>query len=180
LVCCDGICILGIKDMTGIFLTALAAFWIWAAIALSRWVGLWAPGHKWQRALSGFVFLLLLVAPLADEVIGKQQFGALCRKYAVQVVDEQNASNRRVIYVPRGPDKYASGTAVKIRIDPIVYKDIETNKILVSYHTLHAEGGWLIRAIGLSETNAPLLFPSGCAPENQDAFKQKFQITVVN
>lgn len=124
-------------------------------------------------------FILLLVAPLSDELIGMWQFESLCSKYAVQVI-EPGARDRQVVYVPRGADQYASGTAVRIRIDPIVYKDAKTNQVLVSYHSLHAQGGWLVRATGISETNSPILFNSGCAPKNEDAFKSELNITVIN
>lgn len=167
--------------MTGILLLGVVAIWLIAILSIARWVVcrlFSSPGVK----LLSFVMLVpvLLLMPLTDELIGAFQFGALCKKYAVQVIDERHAMGRRVVYVPRGPDRYADGTAVRIRIDPIVYKDTETNRVLVSYHTLHANGGWLIRMLGISETNAPLLFNSGCAPKEQDAFKQKFNITVIN
>ena len=88
--------------------------------------------------------------------------------------------NRQVVFVPRKNDKFAEGTAVRIRIDPHVYQDAQTGRVLVSYHTLHAEGGWLVRAMRISQTNSPMLFRSGCGPRDEDAFKKNFNITVIN
>ena len=123
---------------------------------------------------------VLLVVPLADELIGKQQFESLCERYAVQTIDEQHAMNRRVSFERRSADEFAKGTVVRIRIDPYTYRDEETKSVLISFHILTAEGGWLIRTLGISETNAPLLFRSGCAPEDAFGFQKHFNITVVN
>ncbi|MCQ8129931.1 hypothetical protein, partial [Methylomonas rivi] len=114
------------------------------------------------------------------EIIGRIQFKALCETYAVQYIDEKNAMNKKVFSVPRGKNIYAEGTAVCIQIYPEVYKDVETGKTLVSSHTLIATGGWLIRTLGISETNSPLLFNRACYPPNQDNFKKKFNIIVIN
>ncbi len=166
--------------MTGLFLIAVAIAWLATVVVLTRWVT-----RRFRSTASKFVsglvvFPVLLVAPLTDELIGKRQFESLCKKYAVVVIDEQHAMNRHVVFVLPQKDQFAEGTAVQIRIDPNVYRDAETNQVLVSYYTLHAKGGWLIRTLGISETNAPLLFRSGCAPVRQDAFKKKFNIIVIN
>jgi hypothetical protein len=166
--------------MTGLYVFAVVGLWLWIAFQFSRRISVRVSSSRGLRmSVAALVFLVLVTAPVADELIGWRQFESLCRKYANQVI-EPNAKNRQVVYVPRGNDQYASGTAVRIRIDPVVYKDAETNQVLVSYHSLHAQGGWLIRAMGISETNAPILFNSGCAPTNEDAFKSKLNITVIN
>ena len=166
--------------MTGILLFGVAFAWLIAVLILTRWVT-----RRFKSAIAKVVcslalFPIVLVAPLADELVGKQQFESLCKKYAVQEIDEQHAMNRRVVSELRREDRFAEGTAVEIRIDPHVYRDAETNQVLVSYHTLHAKGGWFIRTLGISETNSPLLFRRGCAPKDQDAFKKTFNITVMN
>lgn len=76
--------------------------------------------------------------------------------------------NRQVVYVRRKSDQFAEGTAVQIRIDPRIYKDVETDKILVSYHQLSANGGWLIRFLGISEIDAPLLFNNRVCAEKPE------------
>lgn len=166
--------------MTGILLIGVVVAWLFAVFTFTRWTIRRFDSGVSKTVAAMVVFPALLVAPVADELIGMQQFESLCKKYAVQQIDEQHAMNRRVVYVRRTQDRFADGTALRIRIDPIVFRDAETDRILVSYHTLHATGGWLIRMLGISETNAPILFGSGCAPKDQDAFKKKFNITVIN
>ncbi len=166
--------------MTGILLIGIAIAWLVAAIAITRSVARRFNSLPVKVLGSVVLFPALLVLPMVDELIGKQQFESLCKKYAVQFIDEPHAMNRRATAELRRGDRFAEGTAVEIRVDPHVYRDAETNQVLVSYHTLHAKGGWFIRALGISETNSPLLFRRGCAPKDQDAFKKKFNITIIN
>lgn len=166
--------------MTGILLIGVALAWLIAVLVLTRWVS-----RRFRSAFAKVVcalalFPTLLVAPLADELIGMQQFAALCKKYAVQVIDEKRAMNRRVVLVIPPTTQFAEGTAVRIRIDPFTYRDEQTNEVLISFHMLNAKGGWLIRALGISETSAPLLFRSGCAPPNPFGFQKAFNIKVIN
>lgn len=166
--------------MTGLILLVVAAAWLVVVGGLT-----WAVTSRIKHVAFRYVvalmaFATLLPLPVLDELIGKQQFEALCKQYAVQHVDEKNAMNRTVVYERRREETYAKGTTIAIRIDPRIYKDAETGEVLVSYHTLHAEGGWFIRMLGISETNAPLLLQSFCGPAQEDAFKKKFNIKVVN
>lgn len=166
--------------MTGILLIGIAIAWLVAVLIITRWVIRRLKSAAAKVACTLVLFPTLLVAPLADELVGKQQFESLCKKYAVQVIDEQHAMNRRVSFERRSRDEFAEGTAVRIRIDPYVYRDEETKKVLVGFHILNAQGGWLIRTLGISETSAPILFSSGCAPQDAFAFQKKFNITVIN
>lgn len=166
--------------MTGILLIGVVVAWLFAVFTFTRWTTRRFDSGVSKTVAAMVVFPALLVAPVADELIGMRQFESLCKKYAVVEIDHQHAMNRRVVATLRGTDQFAKGTAVPIRIDPYAYRDAETNQVLVTYHTLHARGGWLIRTLGISETDSPLLFRSGCAPEDRYAFKKKFNITVVN
>ena len=166
--------------MTGILLITVAIAWLIAVLAATRWVvqRVNSPAMKVMNSLA--LFPVLLIAPLADELVGKQQFDSLCKQYAVQVIDEKHAMNRRVSFERRSNDVFAKGTAVRIRIDPYIYRDVETKNVLIRFHILTAQGGWLIRALGISETTSPLLFQPGCAPENVFGFQKEFNVTVIN
>jgi hypothetical protein len=166
--------------MTGIFLLIVVGLWLWACVAMTRALMRRWKGRAWGVPAACAMFVALLVAPVADEIVGKFQFDALCSDYAVQTIDLKNAPNRQVIFRPRANDTYANGTAIQIRINPHFYEDSVTGKVLVRYHSVHARGGWLVRALGVSETSAPLIFRSACAPADEDGFKKNFNITVIN
>lgn len=166
--------------MSGIFLIVVFLVWIKICAALSRKITRNIKSRIKKATGRLIIFFILLLAPLSDELVGLFQFKSLCKQYATVTIDEQNATNRKVRYETRSQDNYAKGTAVKIRIDPYVFRDVETNKIVVSYNILHAKGGWLINLLGISETSAPLLFESGCAPVEAHAFTKKFNIQIVD
>ena len=168
--------------MTGILLIAIAIAiaWLIAVLAATRWVVLRVNSPTVKAMICLLLFPVLLVFPVADELVGKQQFDSLCAKYAVQVIDEKNAPNSHVKSVGGSGDWYAAGTAVRIRIQPWIYQSITTQRVVASYHTLHAEGGWLIRALGISETGSPILFSRSCAPSDERAFLKKFNIDIAN
>ncbi|MDU9398910.1 hypothetical protein [Pseudomonas sp. zfem003] len=166
--------------MSGILLIAVLVTWLLICRAISKKLTRNIKSQTRQTTSKLAIFSILFLAPFSDELIGAFQFSSLCDKYAVVEIDEQNAKNRTVIVEPRSSDTYAEGTALKIRIDPYVYRDIETNKVIVRYHILQAKGGWFIRLLGISETNAPLLFNPACEPENVYGFKKTFNIKVVN
>jgi hypothetical protein len=172
-------CVAG-RVMTGILLIAVAMAWLVVAFFLTRRITRPLRSSFIRLATGSLAFPVLLVTPLADELIGAWQFNSLCKKYAVQVVDEQAALNAHVVSTDGSGDRDATGTAVRIRIRPWIYQDATTGKVVVSYHTLYANGGWLIRALGISETTSPLLFARSCGPANERAFVKAFHITIIN
>jgi hypothetical protein len=165
--------------MTGALLFIVAIAWVAAAIFAGVFIGRRLPNGIWRPVVAVAVALVLLAAPLADEIVGMQQFRKLCEIHAVQHIDS-NAKGRRVALAPRAGDTYAEGTAIKIRIDPWIYRDVGDGRVLISYSTLRAEGGWLVRLLGISETNSPLLFNPSCRPTDERGFISKYDITVVN
>jgi hypothetical protein len=166
--------------MTGILLLAVTLAWATAAFYLARWTTrpFKSPGVKLFVGI--VMFPVFFIAPLSDELIGAWQFNALCEKYAVQVIDEAHARNRRVRFMRRNSDTYASGTLLRVRIDPYLYRDEETDQVLISFHILSAKGGWLIRTLAISETDAPLLFPASCEPSDAFEFRSVLNVTVIN
>lgn len=166
--------------MSGILLIGVVSLWIWAAVAIGQMLTSKLK-DSWIKSLVTFLVTAVLIPlPVADEIVGGFQFRALCDKYAVQEIDRKNAYNREVLSVGGNKGRFAEGTAVQIHIQPWIYQDKQSGLIIVSYNTLHAKGGWFIRALGISETNSPLLFNGDCAPPNQNDFKSKFNITVIN
>lgn len=165
--------------MSGILLIAVFIFWLIAAVWISQCVTRRCKTEGAKVVCALLLFPIIFIAPVVDEIVGGHQFSQLCEKYAAVEIDEEKAMNRRV-YVDLAEEyKYADGTLVEVRINPHVYRDADTNEIIVKYHTLHAGGGWLIRFLGISETDSPLLFNRGCAPLGRFDFKEKYNIKVV-
>ncbi len=116
--------------MSGIFLIVVAIVWMTAAVAITRWTTRSFRSLGIKVLVGIVVFPVILVAPLVDELVGARQFEDLCERYAVQVIDEQHAMNRRFVSEPGEADEFAPGTTVRIRIDPWVYKTRKQTKCL--------------------------------------------------
>ncbi len=166
--------------MTGILLLIVVGLWLWACWAMTRALMRRWKSRAWGVPAACAAFVALLVAPVADEIVGKFQFDALCAKYAVDVVDEARAVNRRVLFEPRTANQYANGTAVRIQINPFRFRDAQTEEVLASFHMLEARGGLLVRMLGISETSAPLTFGGGCEPPNAFEFLKRLNMTLLN
>jgi hypothetical protein len=166
--------------MTGIFLLIVVGLWLWACVAMTRALMRRWKGRPWGVPLACLAFVALLIAPVADEIVGKFQFDALCAKYAVEVIDEARARNSRVFAAPREMDALGTGAAVHIGGNQFRYLDEQTNDLLASFHVLSAKGGWFIRLLGISQTSSPLTFKAGCAPPNAFGFLKTLNMTVLN
>jgi hypothetical protein len=165
--------------MTGLLLLFVLGIWltfvIWLTPKLTKAM---QPGSV-KKIAQFLLFLILLVAPIADEIIGGFQFRALCSEGAVVKVDEEKARGKTV-KLRSDEDSYVQSSFVPIRIQNWIYEDTKNRDVVISYQVYHATGGWLIRALGISETTSPLTFSSYCAPSNQMSIFKKLNITKVN
>ena len=165
--------------MTGIFLVAVVLIWLVTAMFITRWVTSHFKSLVVKVVAATVTLPTLLMAPLADEFIGMKQFHGLCRQYALDNIDRAGAQNANVISVD-GRVRTLPNTAVRIDVQSWAYQNVATGKVVVSYNTLTAQGGWLIRAMGMSETNAPLIFNGSCAPIEYRKFIDTFNIKILN
>ena len=165
--------------MTGILLIGVFAAWLWVSVAVARWAYRKVRSPR-IRLLAGFVAgTLTLVFPVLDEVVGAWQFHRICQQHAGQFIDEANAKDRSVTF-EGATTNVDTGTLVEIRMNTKTYRDVETKRVLARHHVVKAKGGLLIRTLGISETTAPLVFPTYCAPRNQDEWRRRLNVTVVN
>jgi hypothetical protein len=141
--------------MSGRLLLAIFGLWVGLAFKLSRFIGnepLTVDGN--DADCNAVSHTAAAADHRRDHRCGSVQGAS--ERYAVQTVDEPHITNRRLVYERRGADQFAEGTALKIRIDPTVFRDAEMNQVLVSHHTVHATGGWPVRVLGISEINSAL------------------------
>ena len=161
--------------MTGLLLLILAALWLVAAVFITRFVARKVPSPGWRPAVATIVFFALVVGPLADDIIGGRQFKALCQEKTPINVDRSRAVNKTVYLLDERPYR-PSGLLVPVTEQPWRYADVDTKEILVSFSTLEAKGGWLIRALGISETDSPITFERFCGPEDRSSVFQSLNI----
>lgn len=107
------------------------------------------------------VFVSLLVLLVADEIIGRQQFLSACSRYAV-VEPLPEIRSDRIYSVKSDRADSIDGAVVPLTIIRSVAIDVEDGKKLFRYATIFAKGGWLIRTLGISNSDSPLFYPPIC------------------
>ena len=102
----------------------------------------------WLRIVVRLIlFLVLLVAPIADEWIGKMQFNDLCKKEAVIKLSSDWRSVKRAKDVSTGPN-YLGGYFIRIKEYHDIYLDIDTGQKFLEFKTFITKGGMLSDRFG--------------------------------
>lgn len=123
-------------------LVGLVLIFIWFAICavlaikIPQWLG--AKRRSWLWSL--FLFPILVVAPIVDELVGMRQFEQLCKERAVVHVSPDADQVKRA---KRGDSRYVElpGYWINITSQPVAYIDIDTEKAFLSYEIFHTKGG---------------------------------------
>jgi hypothetical protein len=158
--------------MTGFLLIAVVITWaIVANVIATRLVSRLQPDQK-RRIAYVVVLVVLLVVPLADEIVGGFQFRALCRKNGRYDSAFAKVEGRTVVFSScKLP--HSDSTVLTTYARSVCLLDPQTRSVVASYVEYNVKGGWFIRVLGISETNAPLTFGNSCRwsfPESvQDA-----------
>lgn len=150
--------------MSGLFflsmvgLLAYLAWWLAGLVARrmpNRWLG-----KGLQIVLTVFLMSLLVV----DELVGGYQFHQLCEQNAMLKIDPEKAKGRTVkVARATKQSNLLPNTAVPIYTTVGSLVDVQTGEEIVTTAWNSAEGGWLIRALGISGSNTPLVIrPSTC------------------
>ena len=164
--------------MTGLLLLLVVTIWAFAAYWLTRLIATKVPNAGRRISARIGVFLVLFALPLADEIVGLFQFQHLCRQHSGIQVDRAKAIGKTVHLAPM-PSEEVSGTWVKIVLQPIRFLEKASGEPVMSYSGLTAYGGWLIRTLGISEKDKPLLFRGSCWPKETDRFMKELNIKVI-
>ena len=161
--------------MTGLLLLLVAATWLAIVAALAYAATKRIEDTVWRSAVALALVVVLIPLPLIDEIVGKQQFEQLCKDNATVIhVDRSTAVGRTVYFVPQ-PAVEIKGAWVRIVMKPKRFVDATAGETVLDYNELMAEGGRLIRALGISEGGVPLTFTSTCAPASRPASIETFK-----
>jgi hypothetical protein len=165
--------------MTGIFLLFVMAIWLGIAVWLGKIIATRLPATRWRGAVGMLIVALLLPLPLIDEIVGARQFKQLCKENSAIQMNRVTAVGKTV-YLARTPDVEIKGTWVRVVLKPWRFVDSTTGESVVSYNTLMADGGRLIRTLGISEGGVPLTFKGTCVPPNRPGSIETFRIFGIN
>lgn len=167
--------------MTGLLLLAVVGLWVWACVAITRVVlrQVKSPPSRWLGAPT--LFTALLILPLVDEIVGGFQFRALCEKGAVLKIDAEKAKGRTVRVVIQPSNEVVPGQALRTLHSHLSYRIVDSEEEIARYDTYVVNGGWFIRALGISETNSPLLIGAPyCGPPNEGLMDKTYGFILTN
>lgn len=149
--------------MTGIYLLFVAVIWMAVVIWLSKTIARKLPSATWRIPVAIVIFSALLPLPLIDEIVGGRQFKQLCKDNS-QIHANKATAAGRTVYLAEVPFIEIKDTWVRVVLRPWRYLDATTNEPVISYNILMADGGWLIRSMGISSGGVPLTFKGSCEP----------------
>ena len=140
-------------------LIAFVALLIWLSGLLTRKM---RPGVR-KVLLRAVMVVGVFPLMVADEIIGKYQFEALCRANGIESADVSKARGKTVKREV-GEPRSSKWTAVPIKEWDWFYKDVDTGEILIHHKAYWAYGGWVMRYTPLSMGwPRPMLFEGSCA-----------------
>ncbi len=177
--------------MIGLLFLLVVSVWVVIAFSIAMFAARrTAQNVVWHLPLAVVFSVVLIPLPVADELVGKLQFDNLCKQSEEEQRVSQEARGRTVELrqVPHPaapghmtiPRREISGTLIPIREDSWDYLDSQSGKVLLSFKTYTAAGGWLVRVLHISETNHPLTFRSHCEPKSKSTIFQDLNVKKVD
>lgn len=145
-----------------IFLMFLVGFGLWLTVAvmLCKRVPRWLGVTKHGAVISVLLFPVVLVAPVADEIIGRWQFNRLCEREAVVTLSPDWEKVKRAL-AKELPTIPIDGYAIPIRVQRGEYVDMDTGQPFLAFKAFHTKGGLLFGRLGLG-----LGQTTSCWPKN--------------
>lgn len=133
--------------MSGIIFFGILGIWAFVAIKLTNFFTSDIQSQSKKYWLYPPVFILILIAPVMDEIIGGFQFRALCTPENLLVYDAEKVRGK-TLQQRFGPDYYINGKMLPIKVTESQWFDPTTKEVLLTRNIFYARGGWLLRSIG--------------------------------
>jgi hypothetical protein len=163
--------------MSGIILLVVLAAWIFVAVKITgffvRKIQFWVT----KVLVAMVLFVLIFIAPVADDIAGGFQFRALCTPENILVYDEEKVRNKRVI--TNESTVKTINKIIPIRELTREWLDPVDGKVLITHKMYQAKGGWLSRSIGFPQGSPPYTFDGGCDSKEYYELFEKLNITKV-
>lgn len=156
--------------MIGLLFLVGIGLWLTVAIVLSKKIPHWLGVTKHSAVISVLLFPVLLVAPIADEIIGRWQFNRLCEREAVVTL----SPDWEKVKAARDNDEPVTeidGYAIPIRVQRIEFVDANTGNPFLSYKGFHTYGGFLFGRLGLGLGQS-----TSCWPKDKTQLLNKLDI----
>jgi len=134
--------------MIGLLYLAGIAIWVLIANYFSRRIPRWLGLEKFIKTSQALCFIILLLLPIADELIGRWQFLRLCEQNDVIYLSLDWRDVIRARSSRHAPIQL-SWTAIPIEKRNSDFTDVDSGKVFLSYVSLNTNGGILLGKFGL-------------------------------
>lgn len=186
--------------MSGIIFFLILAVWFFVAknLAVLFCSVFNLPKGNVKRVITGGVFILILIFPIVDEVVGWFQFNTLCttentllydkdKVYGKSVVRRDTplstgwpVSTERTNSKRKGIAMYTLHKAIPIVVTTAQWEDSETGELLITYKFLQAEGGWLSHLVGFPQGAPPYIFDGRCSSKEYYELFNKLNVNRIS
>jgi energy-coupling factor transporter transmembrane protein EcfT len=163
--------------MGGLIFFAVIGIWFFIVLGVIFWIAKKLPERWWRIPISLLFFIVVLILPIIDEIVGGWQFKRLCEANSEIQVNRTTAVGKTVYFVPQ-PAVEIENKFVRIVLKTHKFVDSTTNEVVVSYKTFRANGGVLFKHI--SQGRVPLIFNGTCVPKNRPASVETFKPFGIN
>lgn len=152
-------------SMIGLIALSILGGWIFLSVFLARRIPRWLGIQRHTGSASVACFLLVLIAPAIQDIVGMWQFDRLCKERAVVWVSPEAGQVKRAKETsPATID--LTGNWIPIRLQRAEYSDAETGRPFLSEVALHTKGGYIGHIALLGNTRS-------CWPQtNREVFKE--------
>jgi hypothetical protein len=128
--------------MIGLTFLAIGLLWlalsVFLAVKLPKWFG--ATKLVWRGLLGGVTFVILMVGPFVDHIVGMRQFERLCDEQTGLQIYPGAANAKRAKHV-MGRGTVLQGYFVKITKYEITYVNSDDSKAIAAYNYFSTPGG---------------------------------------
>ncbi|PHS67612.1 MAG: hypothetical protein COB23_10250 [Methylophaga sp.] len=152
--------------MSGIILLAFLTGWFFITKKLTIFFTSTVQSETRKKWLTPFVFTLVFVSPVLDEIIGGFQFRAVCTDKNMLIYDEKSVKNKTLLYFHLSRE-YVKNTVIPIEKIISAGMDITTEKTLLKRTKYQATGGWLSRFIAFNNITRPYTFHGVCGVKDE-------------
>lgn len=132
--------------MIGILFFGCIGLWVALCVYLARRIPKWLGVERHARSISVASFLLLLIVPFIDEIVGMRQFEKLCDERTAITVSPDAETVKRGKSV-MSAETVLPGFFIKIKSYKVSYIDLDTGKVFLTYDYFSTSGG---RVAGLA------------------------------
>lgn len=165
--------------MTGLFLLLVLGIWVAIVVILVRFVARRLRSNVLRVLIGAFLIMVLLPLPVADEIIWGRQFKRLCSEKSHIEIDSK-ATWGRTVWFGGGQRERIQLGSIEVHETRVNIVDAKNQEPIYHYYRLEAKGGFLIRSLGISEGDYPLLFRGFCQPADLPVINKNLGLVEIN